>query len=364
MQPESVKFLETLINTPSPSGFEEPAQQLVAERMEQFCDRVTSDVHGNVMGVVNPAGADKMRVMLAGHVDQIGLMVQHITEEGYCYFVPIGGIDVPILSCQRVLVHGAQGAVPGVIGKRAVHLMTPEERKKVVELKELYIDIGAGSRKEAGKLVAVGDPVTLVAPFQRLAGETAAAGGFDDRVGSFVVVEALRVLARRKPKVAVYGVSTVQEELGLRGARTSAYAIEPAAGIAVDVTHASDYPGSEKSRSGDVRLGKGPVLHRGANINPVLGQLMVDVARRKKIPWQFCAEPGATGTDANAIQINRAGAAAALVSIPNRYMHTPVEVVSLTDLDDCVRLIAETVLALEEDTDFRPLENHRRRRRA
>jgi endoglucanase len=359
MQNDSEKFLEALINAPSPSGFEEPAQLIVQDRMSAYCDSVSSDVHGNVIGVVNPSG--KLRVMLAGHVDQIGLMITHITDDGYLYFASIGGVDEAIVPTQRVLVHSASGPVPGVIGKKAIHLMSPEDRKKVSEMKTLFIDIGVSSRKNAEKLVAVSDPVTFVAPYQRLSGDIVAGGGFDDRVGSFVVAETLRLLSTRKPKAAVFGVSTVQEELGLRGARTSAFGIDPHAGIAIDVTFASDYPGAEKATCGEVKLGKGPVLHRGANINSVLGSLMVATARKKRIPFQFAGEPRATGTDANAIQLNRAGVAAALISIPNRYMHTPVEVVSLRDLDNAPRLIAETILAMSEKTDFRPLLAHQSR---
>ena len=359
MRADSEEFLEALINTPSPSGFEEPAQHVVFEHMKKCCDEVTSDVHGNVIGTINPKG--KLRVMLAGHVDQIGLMVKYITDEGYIHFAAIGGVDAGIVAAQRVLIHSKNGPVPGVIGKKAIHLITPEDRKKVPEMKKLFIDIGVGSRKEAEKLVSVSDPVTFAAPYKKLARDIVAGGCFDDSVGSFIVVEVMRLLSRRKPKVAIFGVSTVQEEVGLRGARTSAFGIDPHAGIAIDVTHASDYPGADKSTCGEVKLGKGPVLHRGANINSVLGELMVNTAKRKRIPYQFTGEPRSTGTDANVIQLNRAGVAAALVSIPNRYMHTPVEVVSLIDLENAAKLITESIMTLTERTDFRPLRAHRER---
>ena len=359
MQADSEKFLASLINAPSPSGFEEPAQLLVFNRMKSYCDQVSSDVHGNVIGVVNPKG--KLRFMLAGHADQIGFMISHITDDGYLYFASIGGVDELIVPTQRVIVHGAAGAVPGVIGKKAIHLMSPDDRKKAPEMKTLFIDIGASSRKEAEKLVSVSDPVTFVAPYAKFNDDIAVGGAFDDRVGSFIVAEALRILSTSKPKAAVFGVSTVQEELGMRGARTSAFGIDPHAGIAIDVTHATDYPGAEKTVGGDVRLGKGPVLHRGANINSVLGSLMVATAKKKRIPYQFAGEPRATGTDANMIQVNRAGVAAALISIPNRYMHTPVEVVSLRDIDNAAKLIAETIMSMSADTDFRPLVAHQAR---
>jgi len=359
MQADSFRFLEELMNAPSPSGFEEPAQLVVHDRMKRYADRVETDVHGNVIGILN-AGAE-LRVMLAGHVDQIGLMVKHITKEGYLYFADIGGVDVPVAPTQRVVIHTARGPLAGVIGRKAIHLMDAEERKKVLPIEKLWIDIGVSSKREAEKLVAIGDPMTFVAPMIRLAGDVVVSAGFDDKVGSFVAAETLRLLAGKKLKVAVYAVSTVQEELGLRGARTSAFGIDPQAGIAIDVTHAADYPDAVKAVAGDVSLGKGPVISRGANINRVLGERIVDAAKSRRIPFQMSGDPRATGTDANAIQISRAGVAAALVSIPNRYMHTPVETVSLTDLENCAKMLAATLLEMPAKVDFRPLLAHRGR---
>jgi len=361
MQRDSERFLEELMNAASPSGFEEPGQSVVFDRMKKYCERVDTDVHGNVIGVLNPKA--KLRVMLAGHVDQIGLMVKHITKEGYLHFETIGGVDTGTIPTQRVIIHGPKGPVPGVVGKKAIHLMKPENRKKVDPIEKLWIDIGVSSKAQAEKRVSVGDAVTFVAPMIRLAGDLAASSAFDDKVGAFVVAETLRLLAGKKLKVAVYGVSTVQEELGLRGARTSAYGIDPHAGIAIDVDHATDYPGASKAMGGDVCLGKGPTIARGANINRVLGERIVAAARKRKIPFQMKAEPRATGTDANAIQISRSGVAAALVSIPNRYMHTTVEVVSLKDLENCAKMLAATILDLPASMDFRPLTAHRRRRK-
>ena len=361
MQKDSYRFLEALMNAPSPSGFEEPAQSIVYDRMKTYCDRVDTDVHGNVIGVLNPDA--KLRVMLAGHVDQIGLMVKHITKEGYLTFDDIGGTDVSTLPTKRVVIHGRQGPVLGVVGKKAVHLMDPEDRKKVPKMDKLWIDIGVSSKRRAEQVVAVGDPVTFDAPMIRLAGDVVAAAGFDDKVGSFVVTETLRLLSRRKLKVAVYGVSTVQEELGLRGARTSTFGIDPHAGIAVDVDHATDYPHASKAVAGDIQLGKGPSVSRGGNINRVLGEMILAAAKKNRIPFQMTGDPSATGTDANAIQITRSGVAAALLGIPNRYMHTTVETVSLSDLDNCVKLLAATLQTCPAEVDFRPLVAHRRRRK-
>jgi len=349
-------FLQKLVESPSPSGFEQPAQKLVRARMKDVADSVRTDVHGNVVGVVNPDAP--LRVMLAGHCDEIGLMITHIGdlvgEEGYVYFAAIGGVDPGILPGQKVEIHNERGSVFGVIGRKPIHLMEKDERGKPMKVQQCWIDIGAKDRKDALKAVAIGDPVTVVRRFTELRNGLVAARGFDDRVGAWCVVETMRKIARMKLNCAVYCVSTVQEELGLRGARTAAYGIDPHVGIAIDVGFASDWPRAEKKVIGEIALGKGPILHRGANINPVLARLMEKAAKKKRIPFQIQAEPRATGTDANVMQINRAGAAAALVSVPNRYMHTPVEVVSLKDLDNVVALLAATVAALKPRMDFTP----------
>jgi len=351
-QRQAREFLRRLVESPSPSGFEQPAQKLVRARMKDAVDEVRTDVHGNVIGVKN-AGAP-IRVMLAGHCDEIGLMVTHVDEKGFVYFAGIGGVDPSILPGLRVEIHNERAVVQGVIGKKAIHLMEKDEVGKAMKMKDCWIDIGARDRKDALKAVAIGDPVTVYRKFTELRNDLAAARAFDDRVGAWTVVETMRRIRRMKLRCAVYGVSTVQEELGLRGARTSAFGIDPHVGIAIDVGFASDWPGAEKKVTGEVDCGKGPILHRGGNINPVLARLMEKTARKKRIPFQMQAEPRATGTDANAMQINRAGAAAALVSIPNRYMHTPVEVVSLKDLDNAVALLAATLAEIKPGMSFIP----------
>jgi len=354
MQKERQQFLEDLMASWSPSGFEEAGQEVVRQRVAGRCDVVRTDVHGNVLAGVNVEAP--LRVMLAGHVDEIGLMVTHIDENGYLFFQAIGGYDTNVLAGQRVVVRGAEGPVQGLIGRKAIHLLTEEERKAVPKMEDLFIDIGAKNAKDAKKHVRVSDPVTLDVGLKYLLNDLVVSRGFDDRVGAFVVMEALLEAAPRKPRVALWSVSTVQEEIGIRGARTSAFGLDPHVGIAVDVGHATDFPGIEKDkrRLSDVKLGGGPILCRGPNINPVVGAGLERVAKAKRIPYQFQAEPRATGTDANAIQVNRAGAAAALVSVPNRYMHTPVEVVNLKDLDQTIRLLAEYVLTLKPTDTFIP----------
>ncbi len=354
MRAESLQFLKDLIAAPSPSGFEQPAQRVVRERMKAVADQISTDVHGNVIAVKNPD--HPMRVMLAGHCDQVGFMVKHITDEGYLHFAAIGGADPVIVVGARVTIHGAKGPVLGVIGRKPIHLLEPEERSNPkLSLDKLFIDIGAKDRKAAEKLVALADPITYQADFQHLDRDLVVAAGFDDKMGTFVCMEALRLLARRKLDCGVWAVSTVQEELGLRGARTACYGIDPVVGIAVDVTHASDYPGCDKARQGDIKIGAGPTIAIGPNINPVVGKLLLDTAKQKKIPHQVDPEPSGTGTDANAIQITRAGVAAGLVSVPNRYMHTPVEVISLSDLENAAKLLAETVARIHPGMDFTPM---------
>ncbi len=351
---ESLQFLKDLIAAPSPSGFEQPAQAVVRERMAPFADEIRTDVHGNVIVIKNPDA--QPRVMLAGHCDQVGMMVQHINDEGYLSFAAIGGVDPSIVIGTRVIVHNERGPVLGVIGRKPIHLLSAEERSKPqLSLDKMFIDIGAKDKKAAEKLVALADPITYQADFQELDRDLVVAPGFDDKMGVFVCMEAFRTLARRRLGCGLYAVSTVQEELGLRGAHTSAFGIDPVAGIAVDVTHASDYPGCDKARQGDIKIGEGPTIAIGANINPVLGKLLVATAKEKKIPHQIDPAPRGTGTDANAIQLNRAGVAAALVSVPNRYMHTPIEVISLSDLGNAAKLVAETVAKIGPEVDFTPV---------
>jgi putative aminopeptidase FrvX len=355
MDKRAFDFLKKLIDTPSPSGFEAPAQKLIRRQFENIADEVRTDVHGNVIAVMNPRA--KLRVMLAGHCDEIGFMVQHVTDSpptGFIRFSAIGGIDPAIVSGQRVVIHNANGPVRGVVGRGPIHMMEEKDRGKTQQLHKLWIDIGAKDREDALEAVEIGDPITFDVGIHELKNDLVAARGFDDRIGAFVIVEAMRRLKGKKLNVAIYGVSTVQEELGLRGARTSAFGIEPHVGIAVDVGFASDYPSADKSRIGVIKLGAGPILHRGANINPVAGRMLVDAAKAGKIPYQMAGVPRATGTDANAMQINRAGAAAALVSVPNRYMHTPVEVVSKDDVDNCIKLLAAFCRGLKAKTDFTP----------
>ncbi len=345
-------FFRQIIETPSPSGYESPLQEVVRGYAADFADSITVDVHGNLMAVKNPDAP--IRVMLAGHCDQIGLIVQHIDAEGFLYVQAIGGWDPLVLIGQRMAIWAQSGPVFGVIARKPIHLLTDEERKQVPKLKDLWLDIGARSKEEAEQQVRVGDGVTVELAYREMPNQLAAAPAMDDKCGMWVVIEALRRADRDKLACAVYAVSTVQEEVGLRGARTSAFGIDPAVGIAVDVTHATDCPTIDKKQEGEVALGKGPVIYRGPNMNHKVVDLLVRTAGEQGIVYQLAAAGRPPGTDANAIQINRAGVATGLVSIPNRYMHSPVEVISFEDIDRAADLLARFVESIPEEADFRP----------
>ncbi len=352
MEDSSHQFLKDLLHTPSPSGYERPVQDVVRRWTAELADEVRTDRHGNVIAVRNPAG--QPRIMLAGHCDQIGLLVQYVDDNGFLYVQPIGGWDMQILLGQNLTVWTKHGPLAGVVARKATHLLTTEERNRVPQFMEIWVDVGLKDRKEAEELITIGDPVTFALGYRELRNGLAAAPAMDDKVGVWTVMEALRLLRDRKPEAAVYCVSTVQEEIGLRGATTSTYGINPAVGIAVDVTHATDTPGNDKKQIGETCLGKGPVLVRGPNINPRVFERLLAVAQRHEIPHQIKAHPRGTGTDANAMQLSREGVATALVGIPNRYMHSPVEMVSLNDLQNAARLLAEFCAAVTPDTDWTP----------
>ena len=352
MRKESYEFLKAIQETPSPSGFEQPVQRLIRKRMRRHADNIETDVHGNAIVALNPKGSP--RVMLAGHCDQIGLMVNYIDDNGFIFVSQIGGIDPTVLPGSRMVIHTKHGPVDGVIGRRPIHVMKPEERGGKVELRELWVDIGTKNKKETEQVVRVGDPITFRLEMAHLGNDFVTSPAFDNKCGTFVVMEALRLCSVKKIKCALFAVSTVQEEIGLRGARTSCFGIDPLVGIAVDVTHATDYPDIDKRVNGEIKIAGGPTIATGANINPTLEELLIKTAKTKRIPCQREAAPMSTRTDADAIQLSRAGVASALVSIPNRYMHTSVEVVSLGDLDAAAKLIAETVAKIDRRTDFIP----------
>ena len=349
----SLKFFDELMRTSGPSGFEIPCAAVFRKRLEPFADELYVDVTGNSIAILNPDSP--FRIMLAGHYDEIGFQVVYITDEGLVTFRAVGGIDKVTLPGLEVDILTATGKVPGVIGRKPIHLQTPKERETVMEINDLWIDIGAESRSEAEKLISIGDPVAFRVNYARFGKNRVMSKGLDDKIGAFVIAEAFRLLSERDCKLGVYAVGTVQEELGLRGAKTCSFAIDPQAAIAVDVGFATDVPGVEKKQWGDVTLGGGPIICRNADINPVLYSRLISAAKKGKIPVQIEAGHRASGgTDTAQIQLSRAGVATALVSIPNRYMHTPVEMCDLRDAENAAKLIADTISSLDEKTTFIP----------
>lgn len=340
-------FLEALLSARSPVGFEGEAHKALDRFLQPDADEYAADALGNRIATLNPQG-DPV-VMLAGHMDELGLIIKHIDDKGFLYFDTLGGHDLTMVSGRRVVILTANGEVKGVTGKRAIHLMSEEDRKKVPQIHDLWIDIGAGSRKEAEKRVRIGDPAVYDMGFEFINGSIGTARAFDDKAGCYVVCETLRRLAKARKglKAKLVAVATSQEEIGTRGATTSSYAVNPHIGIAVDVGHATDHPDCDPRKHGSQRLGGGPILARGPNINPFVFERLVECAKREKIPWQVEAESRPTPTDARVIQMARSGVAAGLISIPLRYMHTPSEMVDLKDVEHAVRLLVAFTRSLK-----------------
>lgn len=353
MKQDSKEFLHSLLTTASPTGFEQKIQSLVEKHMRNAADDISMDLHGNLIVSINPKA--KRRVMLAGHCDQIALMVKHISKEGYLFVSPLGGIDVGVLPGAVVTVHGKKGPINGVIGRKPIHAQSGEERDKMkLDIEKIWVDIGAKNQKEAEKTVELGDAVTFRLGVTDLANDLFAAPGCDNRVGLFVAMEALKLASKLKLDVGLYSVSTVQEEVGLRGARTAAYAVDPEVGIAIDVTFSSDNPGNENAKAIPCKLGAGPTISKGPNTNPVVGKLLLQAAKKAKVPHQIEPTSRLLGNDANAMQVSKQGVATGSIGIPNRYMHTQVEVCSYRDLEGAARLLAQFVRDIGPKTDFRP----------
>jgi putative aminopeptidase FrvX len=354
MDESRVEFLRRLIASPSPSGFEQPVQEVIRTEIRQYADVVRTDVHGNVIAILNPEGSP--RVMLTAHCDELGFIIRYIDEHGFLYFAPIGGFDPSTLPGERVHVHTSNGPLLGVIGSKAVHLMDSEERSHAPKLKNMWIDIGVSNSEEAQQLVPLGSIATRATQLEILRGELVVSRALDNKSGIFSIVEAMRRLyeQRNQLKASVYFVSTVQEETGLRGARTSTYEIHPQIALIVDVTFASDHPETSKQVLGDVKLHGGPGLTIGGFTNPRVYQLLVAAATNAGITYQHDIQAGYTGTDNDNVQISRGGVATGLLNIPCRYMHTGSEIVSLKDIDNAAELMARFALALDEQTNLIP----------
>ena len=346
------QFLKDLLLTPGTSGGEQKIQSVIRRFVQEFADEVTTDVLGNVYATVNPSGTKT--ILLDAHCDQIGLIVRHIDSVGFIRVNPVGGWDMQILLGQRMLVHTSSGPVPGVIARKPIHLLDPEERKTVPKMKELWIDIGSASEAETRSVVQIGDFVTPEPCLRELRNGRLSGVAMDDRAGIWVIMNALKQVAAAKPAMRVVAVSTVQEEIGLRGATTSSRNVAPEIAIAVDVTHATDCPGIDQNEFGRIEIGRGPVLVRGANANPVVFELLMAQAASRSIPVQINALGYPASNDGAAVQLAAAGCATGLVTIPNRYMHSPVELVAESDLSQAADLIAAFCLAVHPEMSFIP----------
>ena len=347
-----ISFLERLLDAPGPSGFEARPARVWRREAESFAES-WADVVGNSYAAVRREA--RPLALLAGHIDEIGLQVTHADKSGLLYFGGIGGWDSQVLVGQRVRVLGAKGDVPGVIGRKAIHLMERKDREKAVMVKKLWIDVGAGSREQLKDLgVRVGDPAVLDSGMVRLAGDRVASRAIDNRVGAFIVLEALRLVAEQGGRAGVVAVATAQEEIGYSGggARTSAFDLAPDVAIVVDVTHATDVPEVDKSLVGEHELGGGPVLTRGSAAHPAVFEMLAETADAHDIPYSIQAAPLRTSTDADAIHLARGGVPTGLVSVPNRYMHSPSEMVATSDLFHVARLLAAFIARLDEGVDF------------
>ena len=347
----SIAFLKVLLDTPGPSGYESAPARVWRAEAAKFAT-VRSDVIGNSIAEVTGGGGPT--ILLAGHIDEIGVIVTWIDDNGFAYIEGIGGWDTQVLVGQRIRFLGRHGEVYGVVGKKPIHLMKPEERDKVTKFADMWVDIAALTRAEAAERLSVGDCGVLDAKVTDMPNNRIVSRSIDDRIGAFIVLEALRRYAEKPGSARVVAVATCQEEIGYSGggARVAAQSLAPQMAIAVDVTFATDHPGIEKKEVGDHKLDGGPVLTRGSVISPVVFRLLRDTADSLEIPFSVQAAARTTSTDADAIQLSRDGVATALVSIPNRYMHSPNEMVSLNDLDRAATLIAEVCRRVDATTDF------------
>jgi endoglucanase len=351
MNEQSLSFLKRLMATASPSGDEASAARVWREEAATFADQATTDVRGSTLAVLR-GGAP--RVLLSGHIDEIGLMINYVDDDGFLSFSTIGGWDSQVLVGQRVRLAGRQGDVIGVVGKKPIHLMKGDDREKASKIEDLWIDIGAANKAEAQERVRVGTVGVIDASLYELPNQRIVARGLDNRIGAFTVLEALRLLAEDRPEATVAAVATSQEEITFAGAYTSAFSFDPQVAIVVDVTFATDHPDMDKRRQGDVKLGGGPVLERGSANSPVVYEMLLNLAEQQGIPYSVTASPSYTGTDADAIALSRGGVATGVVSIPNRYMHSPNEMIDLRDVKQAARLIAAFVRSLSADTDLIP----------
>ncbi|MCK9310226.1 MAG: M42 family metallopeptidase [Candidatus Cloacimonetes bacterium] len=346
MNDKQKKYLFDLLEVPSPSGYEAPAQAITKAFLKDSCDEITGDVNGNL--IAYKKGSGKYKIMIVGHADEIGFMINYIDESGYVYIKTLGGFDVNLLPGLRVNIYHDGNVVRGIIGKKPIHMMRGSDDTPKLKIEDLWIDIGAKDKEDALKRVSIGDIITYSSQIEQLTDDLIVSKATDNKVGVYIAAAVMQELAKKKIKANYYAVASVGEETTMKGSRTSAFRIEPDIAIAVDVTFTSDIPGADKRIYGEVGLGKGPTLSLGAALHPAVNNRLLELAKKHDIPVQIEIAPAGTGTDADAIHASRTGTATAVVGIPNRYMHSPNEVISLGDLDKAVALLVEFVKSVDD----------------
>lgn len=355
MTQEQEQFLKKLIECPGPSNYEEHVQKIWRDEVSSSGAEIRVDTHGNNIATLK--GSNNISILIVGHADEIGLIVKYISDSGFVYVAPVGGVDPNILPSHRVRVLSSKtgSIIPGVVGRTSVHLKDKTDEGKM-KYSDVYIDIGANSKEEAEKLLAIGDVIIYGEDYQRLHGTRATARCFDNRIGLYIVAETLKALGARKGelKATVYGVSSIQEETGLWAAGLAAYSTDPTMAVALDVMPCTDTPGISKELHGDTKVSGGPVIDKGIRTNRQMSQRMVEVAEARSIPYQINIENGHTHTDADPISMIKGGVPVAVLSAPTRYLHSAIEVLDLTDLDQCVNLLSEFILSIDESWDLRP----------
>ncbi|MFO7937826.1 MAG: M42 family peptidase [Kiritimatiellia bacterium] len=357
MKNQPIDILKSLVALPTPTGFEQDGMKLLGKHLKNAgLEDVSIDVHGNLHAVVNKDAP--LRVMIEGHCDEIGFMVQYIDDKGFLYMCPLGGVTIPTVASERIIIQGKEGPVNGVFGVRPPHLMNAEQRKKLApqDIRDIKVDIGATSREDALKMVDLGSPAVINAGWREMGNNRISCRGFDNRIGAFIVTEAMKRLSAKKLNVALHMVASVQEEVGLVGGQTAAYDINPHIGLCVDVTFATDAQEEDRKVCGDVKLGDGPVIAVGPTFNRKLNAYVEKNAGKAGINLQKQVRNRGNGTCAWAMRLSRSGAAVCQLSIPLRYMHSPVEVLSLDDALQVIDTLCAAIENMPADMDLVPAE--------
>lgn len=355
MDKQALALLQNLVALPTPTGFEYDGMALLADYLKTASvPNLSIDLHGNLRACINPEAP--LRVMIEGHCDEIGFMVQYIDDDGFLYMSPLGGVTIPLVAAERIVIKGKNGPVSGVFGVRPPHLMSAKERERVApqELKEIAVDIGAKNREDALSHVDLGSPAVVDAGWRTLANNRVACRGFDNRIGAFIVTETMRRLAGETLNVALHMVASVQEEVGLVGGITTAYDVNPHIGLCVDVTFATDAQKEDRKVAGDIRIGGGPVVGIGPTYHATTNRLVFEAGAAHKIAVQRQVRSRGTGTCAWAMRISRSGAAVSQLSIPLRYMHSPVELLSLDDAAQTIDLLCAAIRTIPSDLNLFP----------